>query len=304
MAPGPEIISFSYLYTMKRNIFLITSVLLLVAGKIIAQPSEANNSLLWRISGNGLSKPSYLFGTIHLICKSDYLWTAKMEESLTKAEKVCFEMDLDDNSVMESATSGFMDNSGKKLKEYFTPAEYQELKKFVKDSVGMDIAMFQAMKPIALQSVIEMKVTNCMDAVSYEETIMKKARERHKEIMGLEEAAEQIGILDSLPVDSVVKETMENIRTFSQSRQEYAQLVSTYKRQELPRLYEMITGTRGLGDNMDMFLDDRNKKWISRMTVKMKASSVFFAVGAGHLWGGNGVISLLRAAGYKVEPVK
>jgi uncharacterized protein YbaP (TraB family) len=51
------------------------------------------------------------------------------------------------------------------------------------------------------------------------------------------------------------------------------------------------------------FIDVRNEKWISRMGEKMDQQSVFFAVGAGHLWGEYGLIKLLRAAGYKVEPI-
>jgi uncharacterized protein YbaP (TraB family) len=78
-----------------------------------------NASLLWRITGKQMTKPSYLFGTMHLICRSDYVWTPAMGASLDKSEKVCFEMDLDDNNVMVEATSGLIDSTGKKLSDYF-----------------------------------------------------------------------------------------------------------------------------------------------------------------------------------------
>ena len=159
------------------------------------------------------------------------------------------------------------------------------------------------MKPIALESMMQMKVTNCMDATSYEERIMRTALADHKEVMGLEDPSEQIGALESMPADSVVKEMMDGIAGFTQNKKEYADMIAAYRRQELPLLYELITSSKGLGDNMAMFLDDRNKRWISRMAGKMTQHSVFFAVGAGHLPGNNGVISLLRRAGYVVTPV-
>jgi uncharacterized protein YbaP (TraB family) len=55
---------------------------------------------------------------------------------------------------------------------------------------------------------------------------------------------------------------------------------------------------------MDAFLDERNKKWIERMEERMEQKPVFFAVGAGHLLGENGLIQLLRNSGYTVVPMK
>ena len=283
---------------------VLISLLLCITGLATHAQTGDEHSLLWRISGNGLAKPSYLFGTIHLICPADYVWTDKMKESLTASDKVCFEMDLDDPSVMMAASDGFMDTTGKKLKDYYTASEYQQLKKFVKDSLDMDVVMFQQMKPVALQSVIGMKASRCNDAVSYEERIMKTAVADHKEILGLEAASEQINVLESQPDDTVAKGILEDIKHFAESRTEYDQLVNAYKQQDLPALYKMIITSKDMEQSMAIYLDDRNKKWIPNMSNKMKASSVFFAVGAGHLAGQKGVINLLRKAGYTVEAVK
>lgn len=291
-----------YLYPMKKIVLLALAIIFIHIGAH-AQSAPGDQSLLWRISGNGMTKPSYLFGTIHLICPEDYLWTDKMKQSLALSEKVCFEMDLDDTKLMMSASDGFIATDGKKLKDYYTPEQYQLLKKFVKDSIGMDIGMLQQMKPIALESIISMKTTKCLNPVSYEETIMKAAKEAGKEVLGLEDPSEQIGALDSMPSDSVAKEVFEEIRDFAKNKQEYNAMVTAYKTQQLSVLYEKITSVKGQGDDMRVLLDDRNKRWIARMTAKINKSSVFFAVGAGHLPGSTGVISLLRNAGYTVEPV-
>ncbi len=291
---------------MRKTIFFAALLCLLAAFNAGAQTHKkvTGQSLLWAISGKGMAKPSFLFGTIHLICATDYIWTSKMKRSLTASDKVCFEMDLDNHEVMVAAASGFMDTSGKQLKDYFTPAQYKLLKKFLSDSIGMDLGMLQMMKPVALESIISMKVTDCANPISYEDSIMRSAKSKHKEIMGLEDPSEQIGVLATLPTDSVIKEVLDDIQNFNKSKDDYRQLVKAYRRQDLPELYRIITSSGSLGNEMDAFLDDRNKKWISRMTAKMNASSVFFAVGAGHLLGENGVINLLRKAGYTVEPIK
>src|ERR1043165_3832886 len=103
-----------------------------------AQKANDNKSLLWRISGKGMAKPSYLFGTIHLLCPDDYVWTPAMEKSLGSCREVCFEMDMDDPAVLTEAASGMMDLSGKPLRDYFTEAQYRKLERFVKDSLGLD----------------------------------------------------------------------------------------------------------------------------------------------------------------------
>jgi len=273
---------------------------------LYAQGTEAvsNKSLLWQISGNNLTKPSYLFGTMHLVCSGDYVWTDKMKECLDKSDKVCFEMNLNDPKVIMQAAEGFMDKGGKKLQEYFTPGQYKILKDYFKDSLRLDIALFGQMKPMALESMLMMFDAQCANPISYEDSIMKTALDEKKEILGLEEAKEQLDVLDSIPIDTVISELMDEIQNKHKNDSEYLQLTTAYKQQDLPALYALVVNSKDLGDDdMGVFLDDRNKKWIARIEDKIKGQSVFFAVGAGHLLGDNGVINLLRKERYTVEPL-
>jgi uncharacterized protein YbaP (TraB family) len=290
-----------------KNIFAwLTGLLsLFISSAAIGQHFKEGNtkSLLWTITGNHLTKTSYLFGTIHMICAEDYLWTNNMKNSLAKSEKVCFEMDLDDPSVMIQVAAGLIDSGSKKLKDYFTPEQYLLLTDYVRDSLGLDIALFEKMKPIALQSVIGTSGLNCSNPISYEDSIMKTALQTNKEIIGLEDPGEQLAALESIPVDSVVEQLMEALKIDKKIDSEYSNLISAYKKQDLQLLYKLITTSGEMAGGLNVFLDDRNVKWIPRMTSKMNTSSVFFAVGAGHLWGEMGVISLLQKAGYTLKPV-
>ncbi len=264
---------------------------------------QTPHSLLWKISGNGLNKPSYLFGTIHLICPKDYVWTPAMKTAFSESEKIGLEMNINDPKVMREVSEGIVDPDGKKLTDYYTPDQFKMLKKFFKDSIGMDLSMFNSMKPMAVLSMLEMKCAKCLMPQSYEEKMAQDARSTNKQIFGLEEASEQIDVLSTVPTDTAVQNLLEAPNDFSKSKEEYQKLIDAYKAQDLPRLFEMIaTREGGLGDKKASFLDNRNIKWIPRMSERMKYNSVFFAVGAGHLDGENGVIQLLRKAGYKVEP--
>lgn len=285
---------------MHKIIKLLTAITLLLTGTVYGQ----DNSLLWRISGNNLAKPSYLFGTIHLICPADYVWTERMEASLSSSERVCFEMDLSDPDIMMQVITGMTDKTGKKLSDYFTPAQYKIAARYVKDSMHLDIAMFEKMKPVMLETFLSAGNINCANPVSYEDSIMKTAQAAGKKILGLEDPAEQIKALETIPVDSVIASLMDDIQNGNKADTEYEKMVAAYKLQDLPALYAMINNSPGMENEKGPLLDDRNKKWVTRIMDKTAVASVFFAVGAGHLYGPQGVIALLRKKGYTIEPIK
>lgn len=289
---------------MKKALLLVGWFASLMATAFVAQ-GQQTNSLLWKITGKNLSRPSYLFGTIHLICRTDYLWTKAMDTTFLNADKVCFEMALDDPSLMVTAAAGVMDKSGKKLKDYFTEEQYSIVSQYVRDSMGMDIAMFEQMKPAAFQMMLGTNTTaGCDDQVSYEDSMMVIARKLHKGVLGLESVQEQLAVLETIPVKEVVKDIMEFIQHPKNDDKEYQQMVNAYKQQDLMTLFSIINSVKESGADMSAFLDERNKKWVPRMEGMMKDSSIFFAVGAGHLVGEKGVVSLLKRKGYTVEPVK
>ncbi|MBS1688433.1 MAG: TraB/GumN family protein [Bacteroidetes bacterium] len=291
---------------MKKYLIPIISALSLLFNNAIAQQVAHTNSksLLWRISGKHMSNPSYLFGTMHIICAADYIWTDSMEKCLERADEVCFEMDMDDPSVMMAVATAMISSNGKTIKDYLTDEQYKLLAQYVEDNLHMDMSVLNQMKPVALQMLFSEKVINCDTPVSYEERIMGIAKEEKKNIVGLEEAREQIALLEKMPADTAIQEIIRAVQSKSETDTEYEKMVMLYKNQDIQGLYRLIKRSKEAGLDMGDFLDNRNKKWIDRIVDKMDQRSVFFAVGAGHLWGDKGLISLLRKEGYVVEPVK
>jgi len=266
--------------------------------------SENTRSLLWKITGRDMKQPSFLFGTIHMLCPSDYIWTPAMKKSLRACREVCFEMDMDDPSVVMQIASGMVDKSGKLLKDYFSETDYPVVERFVQDSLGMSMILLQQMKPAALQTLFAARALTCTEPVSYEANIMEEAKKLNKEISGLEEASEQIALFETIPEDSVIRDIVNMAKDYSHERTEFHRMMAAYKKQDIDALHRIVEESRTTSNDLNSFLDDRNKKWIGRMEEKMEQGPVFFAVGAAHLPGENGIISLLRQHGYRVEPVK
>lgn len=229
-----------------------------------------------------------------------------MQKSLDASDKVCFEMDMDDPNLVMTIATGMIDNSGKQLKDYFTPEQYAKLEAYISDSLQMSMAMVQRLRPVALYSLFIKEGNICDDVLSYEQVLSDKAKSTEKEIIGVESAQYQLSLLNKLPTDSVVSDLVDMIDGNSDtlSSQLYNAMYSAYKEQDIDSLSQLIANSDLSGDLNNIFLNDRNLKWVPTMMDMMEQGSIFFAVGVGHLPGESGIINLLIQEGYTVTPIK
>lgn len=294
---------------MNRIQSLLATTVFITISSIVAcgnnsQTKGDDNSLLWEISGNGLKKPSYLFGTIHVICDDDYLWTDKMDRSFSKADKLCLEMDMTDPDLQKKVAFGLMDTSGRKFSSYFTSGDYVKASSYFIDSLQMNIADFEQFRPFAVMAIFQSKLTGCNAPVSYEEKLTTQATIRKMQILGVEVAEEQIELIGLLSPDTIISQIMKIVEGAPRDSI-YKELIRVYRNQNVSLLYSMIRESKELTPiEAEKFVDDRNVKWIPRMKEMMKGGSIFFAFGAGHLGGEKGIISLLRKKGYTVKAIR
>lgn len=264
--------------------------------------TDNNKSLLWKITGKGLKKPSYLFGTIHIICNADYVWTPAMQKALQESKTVAFEMDMDDPTLQTQMSSGMMLANGKTLKDFYTDEEYKRLSDFAAKN-EVPLQMMQQFSPFALVSFLYLKVVTCPVPASYEGNITGLAKEQDKEIVGLETVQEQMKVIENMDIDSIAHSVLKIAEHIDSFKYTYNEMLQVYKKQDLPALYRLFLESPDYKDDLQSLLFDRNKKWVPAIVTLAKAQSTFIAVGAGHLWGDEGVISLLRKEGYTVTPV-
>lgn len=263
-----------------------------------------DNTLLWEISGKGMSKPSYLFGTFHLMCKEDIHFSEPFKKAIKNAGEVYFEMDLDDPANTLGAIFFINMKDGKSLKDLFNEQQYKRLDAYFKDSLGMDLKMFNHLKPNLLEAMIYPKLMPCKTLSGLEEEIMKLARDEKKEIRGFETVQFQASVFDSIPYDKQANELLKAIDSLQEDKKSFDSLLTAYKNQQLSELEKVFTRSdHGLEENRDILLDNRNKNWVEQLKKILQEKNIFIAVGAGHLVGEKGLISLLRKAGYTVKPL-
>lgn len=267
--------------------------------------NKDGNTLLWKVSGNGLKQSSYLFGTFHLMCKDDIHFSAQMKKALQSSNKVYMEMDMDDPTVMLSGMMYMNMKDGKKLEDLYTPEQYKKLENYFMDSLKMPLMMFKSAKPYFLVALFYPKMMNCKTPTGVEQEIITLSKTDKKDIEGLETMQFQASIFDSIPYEYQAKELMKNIDSFQVNKNEFASMVTMYKNQQLDSMQSKINASEFGGDEFeDIMLNNRNRNWVAKLKDIMNKESVFVAVGAGHLSGDQGLIKLLQKAGYKVEPLE
>ena len=292
-----------------KYIKILGWVLLLVPSLFAFRGQETStigDSLFWEISGNGLKQSSYLFGTIHMIRKDDFFLPKVVEEKFESCQILALEIDLD-MTIAEKIdlAQKTMLPDAKTIADYIDSSEYQELRNYMINDVGIKLKKtdkYMRLKPFFLSSVI---LTEQLDDIkSYEEEFMAMAKKNKMKSMGLESIEYQFDIVDKVSIENQLILLMEGTKEID-SLDQFAQMVNLYKNQQLNTLYELtISESAGIDNFKTDFLDTRNSNWIPIIEKSIKDASVFIAVGAGHLAGETGVISLLKAHGYTVTALK
>ena len=292
---------------MKRlSAFLLVS---LVALTSFAQDEKENNTLLWKISGNGLDKPSYIFGTIHMICADDATLSDNMKKVINTCDEVYFEVDMDNLFEMMGAINKMKMLGDTTLKDLLSEVDYKKVKSyFEKKGSMLPFSMLETYKPMLAASTLEEGSMPCDNTAMMEQVIMKEAKGYNKKIKGLETMSYQAGVLDSIPYKLQAAQLVEYIDKANKGESddtELKEMFKAYKSQDLKKLEALMVETdAGMSGFTDILLYHRNQNWVEKLKTLLPAKSLLIAVGAGHLPGDKGVLNLLRKEGYKVTPIE
>lgn len=285
---------------MKKAIFLLATLATTLLGN--AQKTDNDNSMLWKIEGNGIEKPSYLFGTIHMLCAPDFEIKEKVSKTFNSTSNLVMEVNTTDPKEIETMQK--MMRSETTLSSRLNENERKEANDILTSQVGISLNQAEHLSPSGLLSIAIMSAMKCPPAEMkfYEGEFVTLAKAQNKTIGGLETLDSQSDIIEKAY-------SLTDILGQIKIKSEYAQVLSDmahfHKEENLPELYKTLTDKRFMNANAEnLMLTERNKAWVKKIPAIAKKESTFFAVGAGHLYGKNGVIELLKQQGYKVTPIK
>lgn len=285
-----------------KKLYALLVLPMLMALSCNSQQKALENSLLWEISGNGLEASSYLFGTFHAVC--DGSLSGKVRNAMDKSKVVVLEVDMDDIN-MSAASVNFLMMKDKTYQDLLSEEEYSKLKAYFKDNSGIEITQLGNVAPFYLSVATLPSWLGC-EMESIDMSVVNRASYNNKEILGLETIDSQFGIFQTIPYQAQVDDLMRQVNLgWDDYIEKSDQMLATYRQEDIQRLYDdmLADETELVTKYLDLFLFDRNKAWIPNIESISKEQSAFYAVGAGHLAGEEGVINLLRQKGYTLTPI-
>ncbi len=273
------------------------------------EPTE--NALLWKVSKKSY-KPSFVYGTIHLIDAEHFFLPAHTEESIKASEKMVFEIKMADMTDMGAQIGLLMQafmSDGTKLSDLLSDDDYQIVSDHFQD-LGMPMMLLDRIKPMFLSILAGEDMNPSMledgSMKSYEMELDELATMSGLEKAGLETIDYQISLFDAIPYQDQAEMLVGTIQAGDEidmtSLDLYAEM---YTSQNLKKMHDYtLNEESGMTEYADILLYNRNENWIPLMEEMMKKQSIFFAVGAGHLGGTKGVLALLKSNGFSVDPVR
>ncbi len=261
------------------------------------------SSLLWEISGNGLANPSYIFGTFHIMCKADFSISDVLANKIRSSKQFYGELKMDDPTIQQQMAMKMM-MKDQTIQSLMNKEDYRLVSDSFQKIVGMPFSLFNNFKPFMSLSLIAINSVSCEEKVQPETEFVKLATENKLPILGLETIDDELNAIDKQPLDSQVNSLKQMVLNFDSTKTAMKQMIAVYKGRNIDSIYQFISRSGDGGEFEKDLVTDRNKNWVLVIKKAMTEKASFFAVGAGHLGGQDGLLNLLRKQGYRVTPVK
>lgn len=294
--------------------------LLLLAG----MATGASAQLLYKISDNGLEKPSYIIGTHHLANKSFVEKIAGVKDALTVTDQVYGELNFDDVAKTDSVKAlqqAMYLSDGQTLKSVLTAEQYKKLDNFLKNFMGVGLshpmvdAQYGKMSPAALTAQFQVLIFlqhhmgDFDPSSTFDQYFHAQAKKNNEPVGGLETISFQAGLLYGQPLKRQIEQLMCLLDHVDAVSDQMDELTNAYYAQDIVRMKKamdekMNNACDATEEETAALIDNRNADWAQKMPAIMADKPTFFVVGAGHLAGDKGVLQLLKNAGYTVEAVQ
>jgi uncharacterized protein YbaP (TraB family) len=280
-----------------------------------AAETENGKGLLWKIEKPGV-KPSYLFGTMHLTDPRVLKLSGAAEAAYQGADTIVIETDevLDSKAplkVMADTPDLMMFTNGQTL-DKLIPKDKLETVKAALSKRGISLAAVNRMQPWILTSMLAMPA--CELARKKEGTdfldikLAEEAKNSGKRIAGLETIKDQLGAMASLPIQFHVDGLIETLALGPELPDVFETMTVLYTQGDIGMIFPLMRSVSpdGIesGSNYAEFeekmINTRNRNMAERAMPIVDEGNAFIAVGALHLPGEQGLVSLLKHKGYTI----
>lgn len=259
------------------------------------------NSLLWEISGNGLKKPSFIYGTIHIKNKRVFQYDTIVSYLFKYADVYAMEISMDEINPIKAAKSIMMEDD---IKNHLSESEYKLLDSFLYANTKTRLESVSKQKPFFLTSLLAESLYGGDMKFALDLDFYMKAKQNNKEVIGVEKFEEQMAAVDSLTIREQIELILDTFKDTISPEQQAEKMIDTYVAGNLTDLMTLMNDYSSNEKFERLFITQRNHRMVNRIAENNKNKSYFIALGAAHLPGEQGVIELLKKKGFTVKPIK
>ncbi|PTX64182.1 uncharacterized protein YbaP (TraB family) [Kordia periserrulae] len=277
--------------------FYISLLFLCCSTFIVAQ--EEKQSLLWEVSGNGMEKPSYLYGTMHVSKKVAFRLDDVFFKALEAAETVALESDpttwlahnyeqMSDMSPRDYDYNNFYDRN-------FNP-QFPE-KEAVRRIIRFDNRIINGYLYRKQAGADDFEEETYLDMFIYQ-----AGKKNNKPIISLEDIKESRYLTSRAAYNPMKKKPDEWVQKMFKDQSRYKVQEDAYRDRNI-ELLDSIGAAVNTNFYREHMLYKRNENMVRVMDSLMQHKTVFAGVGAAHLAGEKGMLQMLENLGYTVKPL-
>lgn len=279
-------------------------VLLLVLTVI---ESRAQHSLIWEISGNGLTKKSYLMGTLKFIGEKEFYMPPKASELIKQAEIFAIEDEVDHHAQHELNTALHFPK-GQSLNNVMSAEDYKKVKDLFEKEFKVNSSTFDKryshIKPLPL-SIIMTRLSLGEKVKFYDIELLLIAKKHDVPAYSLEPIEREAEALNSFNMEDQVKALLHSVNNFKEQRDEFKKLMADYRTADLQEIFDYTLHPL---ENNPRFIEEfyykRNEEWLPKIEKMINEDVSFIALGISHLEGEKGILKLLEQKGYTLTALK
>ncbi|NDV78173.1 TraB/GumN family protein [Dysgonomonas sp. 511] len=305
---------------MRTLNFIWVAILIFLASvfSAVAQDTEQyTGTLLWKVSGNGLEKPSYILGTHHLVHVSFADKIAGLKDAMETTEQTVGELLMSDQTSMQAKMQqAAVMPAGESYDKLLSAEDYATLDRGLREMLTVGLDQLGRLKPGMLSMVYTITLYtkiypefNPMSHEAIDAYVQRIAKEKGKPVLGLETVEDQIyALFDAAPLKEYAEILACGVKTSDKVKEQMDKMSNYYTNGQLREMYDLTFDAddecQMSQKHQDALYKDRNDKWVEKLPAIMKDKSSLIAVGALHLVGKDGLLVQLAQQGYTIEPVK
>jgi uncharacterized protein YbaP (TraB family) len=260
----------------------------------------SSGSLLWQLTPPDAPAPSFLFGTMHVRDQRAFAGLGQVYEAIEACDGFALEIDLNQGGHTPDPEL-FRLPGQNRLTDYISPRQFKRLRTILHKAFGIDIAFFTHFRPLLLIELLTERILQEEQPLFLDAHLWDYATERGKVTSGIESREEQETLLQRIPLEVQVRMLLDIGRRVRHFRRQLNHMTALYEAGDLKRLYQV--SRHSAGELRKSMLFDRNHIMASRIAPLIAGQPTFIAVGAAHLWGGKGILRLLKLQDIRIKPV-